>query len=469
MICIIPFNISASVFPDPSEQKPNIVFIVVDDLRPELSCYGHSKLYSPNIDRLADQGILFEQAYCQVPVCGASRASVLTGLRPSRNRFVDFKTRADTDAPHVIDLPGYMKSNGYYTISNGKVYHHNNDRLDSWSEKPWRPDGDWAGRGYVLMANKLVAQTSPKGLGPAYEKANVTDDVYPDGKITAKTIADLRRLKNLDKPFFLAVGYLKPHLPFNAPSRYWDLYERADIEPVSNPYKPKDAPDAALHNWGELRQYQDIPKTGPLPENLARTLVHGYYACVSYTDAQIGHLLDELERLDLIQNTIIVLWGDHGWNLGEHGLWCKHCNFETSLRAPLIIKIPGQFSGRKISTSVEFVDLYPSLCDLLNLRLPDHLQGKSLIDLINNSNSRKKQPVYSRYFDGESVKLDQYRYTEWIDHLGNRYAQMLYDHYLDPGENVNVVDLPDYADQIDKMRFLLENERRNIGHNKNTK
>ncbi len=277
--------------------------------------------------------------------------------------------------------------------------------------------------------------------------------------IADKGISDLRRLKQTDRPFFLALGFLKPHLPFNAPRKYWDLYKREEIDLADNPFRPKGAPDAALHNWGELRAYEGIPKKGPLPESIARTMVHGYYACVSYTDAQIGRVLAELDRLGLRDNTIVVLWGDHGWNLGEHGLWCKHCNFETSLHSPLIVRAPGVKAGTRTDALTEYLDIYPSLCGLCELPLPVHLQGRSFVPLMKNPNLPWKKMVFSRFYDGDSVKTDRYRYTEWRRKDGEVYAQMLYDHHIDPFENVNISERSENKELVEKLSKMLENVR----------
>jgi len=441
-----------------SERKPNVLFLVVDDLRPQLGCYGHKQMLSPNIDRLASDGVVFLRSYCQVPVCGASRASLLTGVRPTRDRFIGFNTRAEKDLPGALVLPKHFRNNGYHTISNGKVFHHQNDCADSWSEEPWRPAGVW--RNYLLKENIKLAEKNPAQAGPAYEAADVPDNAYFDGMIADKAISDLRRLADMDKPFFLALGFLKPHLPFNAPTKYWDLYKRKEIDLADNPFRPKGAPDAALHNWGELRAYEGIPKEGPLPDELARTLVHGYYACVSYTDAQIGRVLAELGRLGLRDNTIVLLWGDHGWNLGEHGLWCKHCNFETSLHSPLIVTAPGIKGGKKSNSLTEYLDIYPSLCELCNLPVPAHLQGKSFVPLMKDANLPGKKAVFSRYQDGDSVKIDTYRYTEWRDKNGKVYARMLYGHHIDPFENVNISELPENKEVVEKLSKMLEEIRR---------
>ncbi len=437
--------------------RMNVLFIAVDDLRPQISCYGHRQMYSPNLDRLASEGVLFERCYCQVPVCGASRSSLLTGVRPTRDRFTSYNTVADDDLPGATSLPKLFREKGYHTVSNGKVYHHQNDGAGSWTEPAWRPspaeDGNW--RNYLKKENIQLAAGNQKGAGPPYEKIDVPDNAYFDGKIADKTIADLQRLKDSARPFFLAAGFLKPHLPFNAPAKYWDLYKRENIDLADNPFRPKGAPDAALHNWGELRAYETVPKEGPLPDEFARTMIHGYYACVSYTDAQIGKLMDELDRLDLRKNTVVVLWGDHGWNLGEHGLWCKHCNFETSLHSPLLISAPGVRGDKRVNSLTEFVDIYPTLSDLCGFSTPDHLEGSSLTTLIENPDAAWKNAVFSRFKNGDSVKTDRYRYTEWTRDNGDIYARMLYDHKNDPMENVNIAAQPEKRDLVDDMQRIL--------------
>ena len=436
--------------------RPNVLFIAVDDLRPELGCYGRDRVKSPNIDRLAAGGVVFNRAYCQSPVCGASRASLLSGIRATRDRsFKGYLHHADRDWGAPLSLPRHFRQHGYTTISNGKVYHHRDDGKGSWSERAWRPSGEWGGRGYLRPENLAIARKSERGLGPAYECADVDDSDYADGRTARKAIFDLRRLKRMDQPFFLAVGFVKPHLPFNAPKKYWDLYDRDKIDLADNPYRPKDAPDAAIHNWGELRAYRGIPKKGPLSDDMARTLIHGYYACTSYTDAQIGQVLDELERLALADNTIVVLWGDHGWNLGEHTLWCKHCHFQTSLRAPLIVRVPGHQGGIRTDGLTEFVDIYPSLCELASLPVPEHTEGRSFVPLMKAPQRPWKEMIYSRFHSGDSVRTDRYCYTEWAKADGKVYARMLYDQKLDPAENVNIAERPENAALVEELAGRL--------------
>lgn len=439
-----------------SMPKPNILFIAVDDLRPELNCYGKAQIISPHIDQLAAESLIFNRAYCQVPVCGASRASLLTGLRPTPERFVDYATRVDQDAPEVLTLPQHLKEHGYYTISNGKVFHHLDDMTGSWSEDPWHPNessSNW--RDYVLEENIALATQNEGENGPSYEMAEVEDDAYFDGKIAQKTIDDLKKLAKKNQPFFLATGFLKPHLPFNAPTKYWNLYDEQAIKLAANPFKPKNVPDEAIHHWGELRNYTDISADGPLPAEKAKNLIHGYYACISYTDAQIGKVLQALEELDLADNTIIVLWGDHGWNLQEHSLWCKHANFETSLRAPLMIKVPEIRRGHTTQALTEFVDIYPSLCELAGIPVPHHLEGTSFVPLLTQPDLEWKKHAISKFHDGYSIKSNDYRYTEWTDTQGNLYARMLYDHRVDSLENNNISEKPENQSIIQQMQQVL--------------
>lgn len=425
-------------------RKPNILFIPIDDLRPELCCYGRTHVVSPNIDRLAQQGVVFTQAYCQVPVCGATRASLLTGVRPLRDRFVTYRTRVDEDLPGALTLPEHFRAHGYHTVSVGKVFHWRDDTAErSWSMPAWHPRIERFWQNYQDPDNQKIADARA-GRGPAFESADVPDNAYFDGQIADRAIERLHDLAAADKPFFLAAGFVKPHLPFNAPKRYWDYYRRDDIALADNMYRPDAAPDVAMHDWGELRSYDGIPKEGPLDDETARALRHGYFAATSYTDAQVGRLLDELDRLGLADNTIVVLWGDHGWQLGEHSLWCKHCNFNTSLNAPLVVRVPG-LGEEQSRALVEFVDVYPTLCELAGLPQPDHLEGSSFVPLLNDPGRAWKTGVFSRYFSGDSIRTERHLYTEWTNDEGTLTARMLYDHELDPAENCNIAERPEHA------------------------
>jgi arylsulfatase A-like enzyme len=436
---------------------PNVLFIAVDDLRPELNCFGASHIQSPHIDQLAAEGMIFTEAHCNIPVCGASRASVLTGARPTRFRYLDYRTRAEDENPGVLSLPKHFKNNGYFTISNGKIFHHRNDLADSWNEI-WAPSPSLAPGDFLTPDNAALANR--EGLrGPTYESADVQDSAYRDGKIALKTIRDLRRLKDMDQPFFLACGFMKPHLPFNAPSRYWNLYDRSSIKLPENMTAAENAPAVAQHNSEELRKYWDIPREGPVSDSLARTLIHGYYACVSYVDQMIGMVLNELKALDLEKNTIVILWGDHGYNLMEHGLWNKHSNYRTSLRSVLMLKVPGKTHGAASDAMVEFVDIYPTLCDLADLDLPGHLEGESLVPLVYDPNGEWKKYVISKWFDGLTIKTGDYAYTEWSKSDTAVYARMLFDHQNDKAENINISENQEAKAIIDELSLIMKENR----------
>lgn len=434
LLCCV---LSVSAF---SAERPNVLFIAVDDLRPELNCYGQQHIHSPNIDRLAASGVLFERAYCMVPTCGASRASLMTGIRPTRKRFVNYLTWAEKDAPDVTTLNTQFRNHGYETISLGKVFHHPADNSGGWSRPAWRPTGiPWYGRPDNQELHKARQREGARRRGPAWESADVPDNEYADGVLAERALEELSRLKGKPEPFFLAVGFFKPHLPFIAPQKYWDLYQHDTISLPENFYVPRDAPKESIHTSGELRAYAGIPAKGPVSEETARNLIHGYYACVSYTDALIGRLLDQLERLDLADSTIVVLWGDHGWNLGEHTLWCKHSCYETSMQIPLIVRAPGVTGGQRRSGLIESIDLYPTLCELTGMAAPEHLQGRSFAALLNDATAAWKSAAVGRYKNGDTIRSDDFRFTEYRDAAGNVTSRMLYDHVHDPGENVNAV------------------------------
>ena len=447
-----------------NQKKPHILFIAVDDLRPELNCYGAERSISPNIDRLAAMGTLFENAYVQVPVCGASRASLMAGMYPTEKRFTWYGTRFDrptsnqwgkscTGAPNIPDIPEWFKENGYKTFSMGKIYHYANDNEQAW---------DVIDRVGYFKAYQLPEN---QGKSPAYESAPVEYNAYPTGIMTDKIIQQMRDAKDSGKPHFFTAGFSKPHLPFVAPKKYWDLYNAKDLALPSNyTFFPKNAPRSANSDWGELRNmYDDIPSEGPVSDAMALKLIHGYLACVSYTDAMIGKLLDELESLEMLDETIIILWGDHGFQLGDHTLWCKHTLFETSMHAPLIISAPSYGAGQRVNSLAEMVDIYPTLCELAGLELPNHLQGKSLVPTMENPNTIHKKAIFGRYHAGETVRTERFQYSEWTNN-----DRMLYDHRRDPNEDINVVDDPKYAKVVNAMAAVLRKHREKIAYDDST-
>ena len=443
-------------------KRMNVLFIAVDDLKPLLGCFGQEKSRPPNIDRLASRGKVFARTNRQQAVCAPSRASVMSGCRPDTTRVWDLQTPLRRVMPNVLTLCQHFKQNGYTTVSLGKIFHHYiKDDPQGWSEVPWRPtEGRWKGRGYLTPEAQAAAAGTARGRGPAYESADVPDTAYPDGVLATKAVETLRRVK--DKPFFLAVGFYKPHLPFNAPKRYWDRYPPETIDLADNPFKPKGAPDLAMTNWGELRNYAGMPKRGDLTEDQARTLIRGYKACVSYTDAQIGRVLDELARLGLAERTVVVLWGDHGWHLGDHGLWCKHTNFESATRAPLVLASPRIAGGKRTQRLAEFVDIYPSTCELAGLPVPEHCEGTSLVPLMRDPQREWKSAAFSQYPRGRgvmgySMRTDRHRFTRWQKRQGGEVvATELYDHQEDPQENVNLAERPEHKDLVARLARQLE-------------
>ncbi len=464
---LVGMGCSPQLMQDAKQNKKNVLFIAIDDLRPQLGCYGHESVLSPNIDKLASEGLLFKRAYCQQAICGPSRMSVLTGMRPETSKIYGLKHKKTDYLPNIVSLPNHFKNNGYETLSIGKIYHIADDDLDAWSVEPYRA---MVSSGYVLDESKAIQklnkETNPKAgtKGPVTEAADVADNVYSDGKLTDRAIEELGRIK--DKPFFMALGYRKPHLPFTAPKKYWDLYDPTKLKLADNPFEPEGVTPYTMNNFGELRNYYGMPKGNDRVEDeLARHLIHGYHACVSFIDAQVGRVLTELDRLGLRENTIVILWGDHGWKLGEHDSWAKHTDFEIDTNAPLIISAPGMENpGQKTEVLAEFVDMYPTLCDLAGLEKPSQLEGHSFTPLLKDPNQPWKTAAFSiwvekkyRYDEeiqiiGYTMKTDQYRYTEWKHtKSGEVRARELYDHHIDPEENHNVVDKESYAAIVSEL------------------
>jgi len=453
-------------------KKPNVLFIAVDDLRPELNCYAASHIKSPNIDKLASTSTIFQNAYCQQAVCAPSRNSLMTGLRPDAIGIYDLYTFFRTKVPDVVTLPQHFKDNGYYTERIGKIYHlgHGNseDSL-SWSQpaaKLWRPEptsrGDTVGleRDYPTIDGKKLPYYKSK----APEK-NMSDVVSTDYAV--RRIAELK-----DSTFFFAVGFSKPHLPFVAPASYWDMYDPAEIE-IPERKVPEGMPSLALHQFGELRKYHDIPSEGPLDDETSRNLIHGYYAAVSLVDAQIGKLMKALEDNGLLENTIVVLWGDHGWKLGDYGGWCKHTNFELDTRVPLIIHDPRNPIGQKSTSLAEFVDIYPTICELAGLSLPSHLEGTSLVAVLQNPAASVKDMAISQYPRGKSLGYDrkneimgysmrykQYRFTRWQKYESPKeiVAIELYDHSKGPLAIENLAEKSEFKELAEELSIMLTNE-----------
>lgn len=492
LLCLIGalLLIPTTVYGADTPRRPNVLFIAVDDLRPELNCYGATQIKSPNIDKLASGSVVFTRAYCQQAVCSPSRTSLLTGLRPDTTKIYDLNTHFRKTIPGAVTLPEYFRKNGYHTVGLSKIFHGDLDDPQSWSVPHWRPSSPTYHTPEALetlrkareearnrpRANRpginrarvverdpvtgvpLRVQRGPRVNGPPWEAPDVPDNSLADGQTADRAIETLREIK--DRPFFLAVGFLKPHLPFVAPKKYFDLYTPESIRLASNPNAPRDVPQIALTEWGELRNYAGMPKQGPLTDRQARELVHAYYAAVSFTDAQIGRVIAELERLGLRDNTIVVLWGDHGWHLGEHGLWCKHTNFEIATRVVMMIQAPGETCApAKTAALSEFVDIYPTLCELAGLPIPSGLEGASLLPVMRNPDRPFKTAAFSQYprgkVMGHSVRTDRYRYTEWAEPGHQPEAVELYDHLEDPDENVNLAARPENRQLVAELSRTL--------------
>jgi arylsulfatase A-like enzyme/dienelactone hydrolase len=482
----------ASLHKDPP--APNVLFIAVDDLKPLLGCYGDPIVKTPNIDRLASKGTVFLNAHCQQAVCGPSRASLLTGLRPDSTRVWDLKTKIREMTPEVVTLSQHFKLHGYESVGTGKIFDfrsvegHEQDDPASWSRPyvvfPKNPDAEFGcvNPAFVQKVRALRDQginghgELVKALGgtpPIEIDQDVPDSTYEDGAIAETGIALLQELSASDTPFFLAVGFKKPHLPFVAPKKYADLYEPKQFALASVKTRPEGSPEYHWQPGWELRNgaYCDVPlldDPAPVPDDMQLRLIHGYYACVSYVDAQIGRLLDALEQSGKADNTLIVLWGDHGFHLGDHGMWCKHTNYEQSTRVPLIFVDPRLPGGQTNKSPVEFVDIYPTLCDLSGLPIPKPLEGISLSPILKDSNSSVKPVAISQFprFVSDGVEAmgyayrdERFRYIEWIqkdyragETGGTLIAEEFYDYEADPQETQNLIDDPAYSEPIQKLR-----------------
>jgi arylsulfatase A-like enzyme len=454
-------------------QKLNVLFIAIDDLRPELGCYGHPIVNSPNIDRLAQQSLLFDRAYCQFSLCNPSRTSLLSGRRPETLKIYDLKTNLRDKFPDVVTLPQLFKDGGYRALSFGKIFHTtngNHDDPDSWSQRPWKSPGKgWKPAPPTAQARDRkpvhdAESEDPHADDPPFDAPDCGDDDLIDGQIAKAAVAAMEA--NKDQPMFLAVGFHRPHMPWIAPKKYWDLYDPKQIALAPNPFLPKGAPAFASNNASELRRYMGVPKDGPIPDDLARQCIRGYYASVSYADAQVGRVLSALDRLGLRDRTVIVLWGDHGYQLGEHATWNKRTDWEIATRVPLLVSVPGQTTrGRKTEALVEFVDLYPTLAQLCGLTPPDKLEGTSFVPLLRDPSRPWKSAAFSIYHkrvkelggpaDGRALRTDRYRLIEWSSPKGEKKVYELYDEQSDPQENTNLADRPENKDLVQRLAAQL--------------
>ncbi len=448
----------ASAFPaedaESQGRRLNVLFISVDDLRPELATYGAPTL-TPEIDRLAAEGIRFDRAYTSAAACAASRVSMLSGAYPHTTRVYLMKPPLSKANPRLVTMPQVFRDADYEAVEIGKFMHVKEDAPNAWSRESWLPD--WNFPEYLVPENRHKTGVRAVPRGPFAEDADVPDDAYLDGKLAVRTVEELRRMR--DRPFFLAVGFVRPHLPFNCPKKYWDLYDGDDI---SIPDAPVPGTVSKLEWHGN---YEPAFYTGG--ENLGaaagRRMIHGYRACVSYIDAQVGLLLDELDRLELADRTVVVLWGDNGWHLGEHGIWGKNTALDVALRVPLILRVPGVGGPLSTEALVETVDILPTLCELTGIAIPRQVQGRSFVPLLRDPDRPWKRAVFGwqqrRDRAGQIVRTQRYRFVRWITRSGyatTTHATELYDHETDPREYVNVAGDPERAGTVAEMNALLD-------------
>ena len=467
----------ATAVPTLAADRPNVLFISVDDLRPELGCYGNQHISTPNFDAFARRATTFTNAYCQAAVCAPSRASVMTGLRPDSSRVWDLRGKFRVNLPSVVTIPQHFHKHGYYTVSMGKIFHnHMPDRV-SFDEPDLRPkkymtpemiDREPESFYHDEALNRELAEVRRRRLkrnpnayaggwayGKSTESFDAPDSEFYDGAQTDLAIDTLKRLKQKDQPFFLALGYYRPHLPFVAPKRYWDLYDGEKLPLASNPFLPRNSPVMAMNSAYELKGCYDLehvkhPSVASLTDEEARLLKHGYYASVSFVDACLGKLMGGLKELGLDDNTIVVVWGDHGWKLGEHGSWCKQTNYDIDVRVPLLMRAPGiSNSESKCNRIVELVDLYPTLCDVAGIPVPSDMEGTSFKALLSDAGRPWKTAAFSQFhrsprvtpdkkrYMGHSMVTDNFHYVEWRtwNHItgvsGDLQAVELYDRRKD--------------------------------------
>lgn len=428
------------------DQPLNVLLICVDDLKPVLGCYGDPVAKTPSIDALAARGVLFESAYCNQAVCSPSRNSLMTGLRPQTIGVYDLPTNFRKTVPDAVTVAQHFQANGYRTEALGKIMHKGHGNVEdavSWSVPHFRAKAPT----YVDPNSTANGRKDRRGgtRGTATESADVADDTYADGLVAGEAMRRLKKAATTpDEPFFIAVGFIRPHLPFVAPSKYWDLYQPEQLPMPAFTDAPVGAPDYALHDGGELRQYSDMPPKGEIDAAMTRQLIHGYYAATSYADALVGKLIETLDATGLTENTIVVLWGDHGWHLGDHSIWCKHTNYEQAARIPLIVAAPGGAKNARSKSFIETVDLYPTLAELAGLPPKAGLDGVSQADVVVDPVASVRDHVIHVYPRGgrlgRAIRTDRYRMVEWkVPGSSPDSAEFeLYDYDADPLETKNL-------------------------------
>lgn len=468
LFCSFGFGCGEHNLPKVNENHKNVILFLVDDLKPTLGTYGNPVAISPNIDRLAEKGIRFNNSYCNQAVCVASRYNLMLGSQSTSTGLYNFGVDFRDIYPDAVTLPQHFMNSGYHTESMGKVYHigHGNTNDEaSWSiphhkEKvieyllPESTNRQLTREEAYFENMRLYFSNLPSNnelpRGAAWESPDVVDDAYADGRIARHAIDRLRELnKNSEQPFFMAIGFARPHLPFSVPKKYWDMYNPKEFPMPEYLQDPDDAPSFASKRGGEISQFKPIPENKYVySDELTRKLIHGYYASMSYMDAQLGRIMDELERLNMLENTIIVLWGDHGWHLGDHGYWTKHTNYEQANIIPLIMVAP-DVTKPNTSTDqlVETVDIYPTLAELAGLEkpnVPQPVDGLSMVPVLKNPGLRIRDHAYHSYprggHLGRAVRTDRYRLVEWrsIDNPEGEKVYELYDYLKDPLETKNI-------------------------------
>jgi len=488
--------------PPEEPTRPNILFISIDDLRPCLGAYGDSNVISPNIDQLAAEGMTFRQTFSQVAVCAPSRASLMTGLRPDSTRVWHLGDKFREINPNSVTMPQYFAKHGYYTVNLGKIFHNYMPDSVSWDEPDLRPSRylrpDWlkrdgetfyiseeVNRSQAIKRDSLLKLRPERyadgwNTGPAWEAADVHDTMYYDGAQTDLAKKTLSRLAEMDQPFFMGLGYFRPHLPFAVPKKYWDLYDPAEIPVAVNPNVPEGAPGFTMNSMYELRGYDGFhhighPQTAyQINPDTARILKHGYYASVSYVDALLGNLINHMKELGIYENTIIILWGDHGWKLGDHNSWGKMTNYNIDLQVPMIIRYPNQENrGAQTSELTELIDMFPSLCEIAGVDVPDYMQGTSFVPLIEDPNRPWKEAAFSQFhrrpkvsadgnrYMGYSINTKEYHYIEWYTWdaetgtKGEFKDAELYDRLNDPQERVNIVGQTSHKQVVEELARKL--------------
>jgi iduronate 2-sulfatase len=501
----VSFNFVSCEHPIKVESKqPNILFISIDDLRPDLGCYGNTEIFTPNIDAFANTATLMTNTYCQAAVCAPSRASLMTGLRPDSNHVWHLGDKFRDINPKVVTMPQYLHKAGYYTVNIGKIFHNYMPDSVSWDEPDLKPK-PYDGSEYDFRDAETIYHTAeakqkqlerrkeimarvPAGKriygdgwysGPAYEIADLPDSVFYDGLQTKLALETIKRVKDKDQPFFMGLGFFRPHLPFVAPKKYWDMYPKGSLTPASNNYLPENIPVMSTNANYELRNYvyyRDVgrPEDEPLNADTSDVLKRGYYACVSYIDACIGQLIQGLKEMGVYDNTIIVIWGDHGWKLGEHNGWGKQTNFHIDTHVPLLFRYPGQEKPVRSNALTELIDMFPTLCDLAGVPKADYFQGTSMTPLIEQPNQVWKSAAFSQFrrrsriskdgneYMGYSMQTDTHHYIAWYEwdnvskQKGALKARELYDHTIDLDENTNIASYPEHKNLVADLHKQLQ-------------